>query len=198
MKIDWSYPEPRRGLPGAWDRFIGPGATAAEVWTPLIVGFISALALICYALKFGDDRGIEWGVIQYIVAGFLAFDIVGGVLTNATTAAKRWYHREGQGIKEHMGFQLFHGVHIFIVAWLFRSGDWAFFGVVYGYLAVAGLVILLTPLYLRRMTALLFLLGAFIMNSYIFNPAPGFEWFLPTFFTKLLVSHLVVEAPFGR
>lgn len=84
------------------------------------------------------------------------------------------------------------------MAWLFRSGDWAFFGIVYGYLTVSALIILLTPLYLRRMTALLFLLGAFIMNSYIFKPALGLEWFLPTFLTKVLVSNLVKEAPFSR
>ncbi|MFZ0613588.1 MAG: hypothetical protein WAM73_15220 [Desulfobacterales bacterium] len=54
----------------------------------------------------------------------LAFDIVGGVTTNATSSAKRWYHRSGQTALNHMGFIALHLLHIFLVAWLFRKLDY--------------------------------------------------------------------------
>jgi hypothetical protein len=40
-------------------------------------------------------------------------------------------------------------------------------------------------------------LGGLLIVMLLFAPSPGLEWFIPVFYLKLLVSHLVLEAPFG-
>lgn len=188
----WQPPTPRPGLLGAWDRFIGPGATDAELWLMLITSFGAAAAQVAFAL--GSDVG--WSAAQVIVAAVLALDLVGGGVTNATATAKRWYHRRGQGFRAHFGFIVIHAVQPLLVVLFFRTGDWSFFGVVYGYLLLAALVILACPLYLQRPVALTLLLGAFVINAYVLTPTPGLEWLLPVFYTKLLIAHLLKETPF--
>jgi hypothetical protein len=126
----------------------------------------------------------------------LGFDLVGGVLTNATAAAKRWYHRPGQGWQQHMGFVGVHLVHIGLVALLLRGGDGLFFAGVASYLLLAAGLILASPLYLQRPVALGLYGLALLGDRYLFAPTPGLEWFLPVFFLKLLVSHLLNETAY--
>jgi hypothetical protein len=192
MNIDWTPPEPRRGLLGEWDKFVGPGQTRAEFWLILIPSVVATLALAGYARL----QGLNWNLVQTIVAMLLAFDLMGGVITNATSTAKRWYHRDGQGTVQHIGFIAVHAVHIFLVAWLFRGMDWLYFGVFYSCLLAASLIILSVPLYLQRPVAFLLYGGVVLISFYRFSPTPGFEWFVPVFFMKLLLSHLLKEAPY--
>lgn len=188
----WIPPEPRRGLAGEWDKFVGPGQTWAEFWLILIPSVLAGLAAPLYAIR----SGLAWTTLQLIVAGLIAFDLVGGVVTNATTTAKRWYHRPGQGWLQHLEFVAVHALHIFLIAWLFRGGDWTYFGVYYAYLLVASLVITRISHFLQRPVALLLFVGVLLLNIYGIVPTPGLEWFVPVFFMKLLVSHLIKETPF--
>ena len=192
MQINWIPPEPRRGLLGEWDKFVGPGQTTAELWLILVSSLLAGLAAPLYALHIG----LSWTAVQLVVAGLMALDLIGGVVTNATATAKRWYHRPGQGWPQHMGFVAVHAVHIALVAWLFRGGDWLYFGAYYTYLLAASLVITRVRLYLQRPVALLLLIGVLVLNIYGLPPTAGLEWFAPIFFLKLLVSHLVKESPY--
>jgi hypothetical protein len=192
MQINWSPPEPRRGLAGEWDKFVGPGQTRAELWLILIPALLAGLAAPLYA----HWVGLGWTHIQLVIAGLLALDLAGGVVTNATASAKRWYHRPGQGWRQHMAFIAVHALHLTLVAWLFRAGDWLYFVIYYAYLLVASLVILKVRLYLQRPLALLSFAGVLLIHTYSLPPTPGMEWFVPVFFLKLLVSHLVKEAPY--
>lgn len=194
MKIDWTPPEPRPGLAGAWDKFIGPGATDAELWLQLVgtVGLTAVLALT----NFTQRSDLHWSAWQWLVFLLFAFDLSGGIITNATSAAKRWYHRAGQRFIDHFGFVAVHSLHLAAVTWLFRDGDWPYFVVYYGYLLVATAVLLRTPLYLQRPLALLLYSGTLLLNGSFLLPTVGLSWFIPFFFLKLLVAHLVPEAPF--
>jgi len=116
----------------------------------------------------------------------IAFDLVGGVATNATATTKRWCHRPGQGWLQHLGFVSVHFIHLLLVAGLFRGMDWAFFAVFYVYLMVASLIISRVRLYLQRPVALLFFVGALLLNFYVLPSVSGLEWFVPVFFLKLL------------
>jgi hypothetical protein len=182
-----NYPPPRRGILGALDRFIGPGATPAEIWLQFAPALLAGMAAPAYALL----RHLGWSGGQLVVAGLLAFDLTGGIVTNATASAKRWYHRQGQGFGRHFAFIASHVIHIFVVAWLFRSLDWAFFTIASAYLVAAAAVILRTPRYLRRPAAFLLYGVALLLSIYILRPTPGLEWFLPFFYLKLLVSHIL-------
>ena len=192
MVSNWNYPQPRTGIAGQWDKFIGPGATRSEQILSLVPSILAAVAISYYAYR----NQLGWNLVLYIVAALLAFDIVGGVITNATSSAKRWYHREGQGFVQHFGFVAVHAFQIFLVAWLFRGFDMTFFGVIYLYLLFSALMTLTVPLYIQRSVALLFVCGAIILSTYVLSPTAGFEWFIPFLFIKLLVSHLTKEEPY--
>jgi len=186
--INWHYPEPRKAL----DRFVGPGATRAEILLQFVPTLIITLALIAAAII--NEWG--WTPVQVIVAGVLMLDMIGGVITNATSAGKRWYHRAGQGFRQHMLFVLIHIAQPTLVVLFFDPGNWAFVAGSYGYLVLASLLILLTPLYLQRPLAGLLLVMGFFLSFYVLPIPQYFEWFLPVFYTKLLSSHLLREEPY--
>jgi hypothetical protein len=71
-----------------------------------------------------------------------------------------------------------------------------YFGSVYFYLLISALSVLIVPLRIQRSVALLFVCGAIVLSVYALSPTPGFEWFIPFLFIKLLVSHLTKEEPY--
>jgi hypothetical protein len=171
---------------------MGPGATRAELALELAFAVLGAGAMLIYALTAFP----QWSIIQTAVAVLLAFDIAGGVVTNATSSAKRWYHRPGQGARQQLQFVALHVIHLVVVAWLFRSGDWWYAIAFSIYLLAAAVAIVRTPLYVQRALALGLTGIAFVMGSIVFTPTPGLEWFIPLLFLKLLVSHLLREEPY--
>ncbi|MBD2259434.1 hypothetical protein [Pseudanabaena sp. FACHB-2040] len=189
MGSDWRDISPRNGLGGLLDRFIGPGATKAELLLQFVPPLIAMIVAPAYALTLP----IQWTPVQIGLIALLALDLVGGVLTNATSAAKRWYHRPGQGWQQHLAFVSLHVIHVWLVAVLFRGGDWVFGLSTSGYLLGAAILILRSPLYLQRPVALGLYGLALLGDRYLFTPTPGLEWFLPFFFLKLLVSHLLQD-----
>ncbi|NES80973.1 MAG: hypothetical protein F6K10_05960 [Moorea sp. SIO2B7] len=191
-KSDWSYPEPRTGLFGQWDKFVGPGATLTEQMISLVPAVFAALCITYYSYV----SNLGWSLMQHIVAAIIAFDIVGGITTNATSSAKRWYHRSGQTAINHLGFVSIHILQIFLVSWLFRNLDIPYIIGVYLYLLFAASGILYVPLRIQRSVALLLVCGAILISEYVYSPTPGFEWFIPLLFIKLLVSHLTMEEPY--
>jgi hypothetical protein len=193
-RSDWDYPPPRHGLAGSWDRFIGPGATPAEQ----LLSLVPALAFGCFVGAYAWREHLNWTPLQYAVAMILAFDIVGGISTNATSTAKRWYHRPGRGFAPHFGFAALHVIYIFLVAWLF-SFDWGKFFLTHSaFLILSALLVLTVSPYLRRSVSLLLLSGGILLSLYVASPPAGMEWFPPFLYTKLLVSHLVREEPYSR
>lgn len=193
VTIDWTQRPVRDGLNGALDRFIGPGATRAEIALSLGAALAAALLLLLVIAA----QGLEWTPVQTLLGVLLAFDLAGGIATNATQSAKRWYHRSGQGARQHLSFTALHGVHLLLVMFAFYAGDWGYFGLSYGYLLGAALLIVGLPLALRRPVALLAALGGVLLSLYGLPAVAGLEWFLPAFYLKLLVAHLLREEPYA-
>ena len=191
--IDWVPPQPRPGMAGWLDRFVGPGATAGELSCQIGAAFAAAVAVPAYAFV----AGLNWSSWQLAVSGLLAMDLVGGVVTNATAAAQRWYHRRGQGARQHLAFAAAHIIQLLLVGWFFRGGDWVFVGVFYAHLMLAVTVVCLSPLYLQRPIAMMFVVGAVLLDQFVFPSVPAMAWFVPVFFVKLLISHLLKEAPYS-
>ena len=192
MSSSKNYLLPRPGLPGLLDRITGTEATNAELLIQFVPPTIFAIAAPIYA----QTLAVDWTYLQLGLISLLGFDLVGGVLTNATSSAKRWFHREGQTWQHHLVFVSIHILHIFLVALLFRNGDWSFLAIASSYLVGASILILRTPLYLQRPVAFGLYGLALLGNSYLFVPTVGLEWFLPLFFLKILISHLLKEAPY--
>ncbi|WP_406609776.1 hypothetical protein [Agarivorans sp. JK6] len=192
MNIDWQLPELRAGVKGKVDSFIGPGATDAEKALQLYVPFVSSAALLLWAW-YGD---LGWSVFQFVVAGMLAVDIVGGIITNATSSAKRWFHRDGQGFKQHMSFIALHFVQLSLFSWAFLQLDVWWVLLTGTYMLVACAWVLKTPLYLQRPVALILYSFALVLTLTVFDAPPGLAWFLPLFYLKLLISHILREEPY--
>lgn len=192
MAIRWNFPSPRPGFLGALDKFIGPGATRAEMVLQLAIPVVGAVGALLYASRLPTD----WTLAQYVLCFLLAFDIAGGVVTNATSSAKRWYHRSGQGFKQHFGFVAIHLVHIVVVSWLYLGLDITWFLIAGGYLLLATAGILLVPQYLQRPTAFIVYAGGLLISLYLLQHPKGLEWFLPLFYLKLFVCHLPKEEPY--
>ena len=190
--IDWNHPEPRTGFAGVLDRFIGPGATQAE----LTLQFVLPIAAAIVIAGIAATRAADWTVLQYVVAGFMAFDLIGGIFTNATSSAKRWYHRAGQTPKDHVGFIAIHLLHLTIVSWVFLGWDSKWVALTGSFLVGATIAVLCVPLYLQRPISLTGFAGALLLSQYGVTSPMGLEWFLPLFYLKLLVSHLPKEEPY--
>lgn len=192
MKIEWSTPPLRRGFNANIDKLIGPGATAAEKYLQSIVPLLAAgVLLACVYLGQWD-----WQVWQVIIAVILTVDIVGGIITNATSTAKLWFHRTGQGLWQHMQFISIHFAQLALFSWAFLQFDIQWILVAGGYMLLASMAILLTNLYLQRPVALIFYASSIVLSSYYLTVPAGLEWFLPLFYLKLLISHLLREEPY--
>lgn len=191
-KIDWTFPAPRAGWLGALDRFIGPGATRAE----LVLQFVLPVVAVAAALISAAARSVEWTTVQRVLAAVLAADMMGGVFTNATSSAKRWYHRAEQGDRHHLAFVGLHLIHLALVSWVFLDWQWLWLVLAGSYLFGAAVVVLVTPLYLERPVALSLFAGGLLLSQFVLVSPAGIEWFLPLFYLKLLVSHLPMEEPY--
>jgi len=192
MKIDWNVPQARTGFWGGIDKLIGPGATKQEKGLQLYVPFVAGIVLVAYAY-FAQ---LGWTGVQYLIAGLLTVDIVGGIITNATSSAKRWFHREGQGFKQHMSFIMTHFVQLSLYSWAFLNFDMVWIAAIGGYMVLACGLVMKTPLYLQRPVALSLYSLSLLIAIYWAQARQGLEWFLPLFYLKLLVSHILREEPY--
>lgn len=186
-------PAPRTGWRGEFDKFIGPGATSAELI--LQFGTASIIGLFCFLIYLHHNPDSPWKLNAVVL--LLGIDLVGGVVTNSTSAAKRWYHRAGQGFRQHMTFIAIHALQIFLVACLFTDNSLLYFGVVYSLLLLSSVLVLTVPLYLQRPVAMSIVAGfiPFSMSNLV-PKTLGLDWFIPLLFLKLLVAHLTFETAF--
>ncbi len=189
MDTEQLLPHPRKGFPGTLDRFVGPGATPAELSLQFLLPLLAAVAAVAHAAYAVGT----WSALQYMLCALLALDIIGGIITNSTSSGKRWYHRAGQGFLQHFGFVMLHLGHLTVVSWLFLTLDLLWLLVAGMYLVIASLTIILSPIYLQRPVALLMYAGGVLLALYVLTSPPGLEWFLPLFYLKLLVAHLPRE-----
>lgn len=189
---NWNFPEPRTGLAGRWDRFVGPGATIIEQIMPVAVAMVAAgLALTAAAFQ---EPG--WAAWQWALAAFLAFDLFGGVATLATSSAKRWYHRTGVTKSSHLAFVSAHGLQIGLVAFCFRDLDVNWFATFSLAIVLASAVVMSTPLRFQRSVAYVLACVGVLLGLSVFTPTLGLEWFVPVLFIKLVIAHTTYEEPY--
>lgn len=190
--IEWTFPPPRRGFNGIVDKFVGPGATKGEL---LLQTVFPALATIA-ALLYARYSGLNWSWIQFLICGVLAVDISGGVVTNATSAAKRWYHRDSQGFWNHLGFTSLHLIHLVVVSWVYLGWDFLWILISGGCLLVSAMIILSVEIHIQRPVAMIAFSVSLVLSICYLESPQGIEWFLPLFYLKLLVCHLLKEEPY--
>lgn len=194
LSVDWVIPSTRPGWPGRLERFMGPGKTRAESTVEVLGGLLCVAALIATAAT--DETVASWSVLQLGLGAVLALDLVGGVLTNATNSAKRWYHRPGSGrARARLLFVATHVVHLAVIAFVLLPDGERWWWTHVGLLAVSTAVIEVVPVEVKRPTAMAALVFAVVVGQAV-APVSGVVGLVPTlFYLKLLVGHMVPEAP---
>ena len=193
MTMDTEIPARGGMRRAALDRLLGPDATRAEAALALGTGAACAVAVPALA----HARGLEWSMVQLVVGGVLAFDLFGGVAVNASRAGRRFYHAPGRTAVDHMGFVAAHVLHLVVLAWLFRGGDWTYAAGFSTLLLASAALVLAVPAEVRTPVALLACAASVLASVTATAPAPGLEWFIPVLSLKLLVAYLLgtVDGP---
>ncbi|MFS0723072.1 hypothetical protein [Paenibacillus sp. 1P07SE] len=193
-RIDWSYE-------GKTDFSAGTGAYDSERWLSLLSALIIP-AFVAVMIGRGD---VSWSIAQIIVALVLAADISGGLVSNALNSCKRFYHtppkphegKTGRVLKHPVWFSILH-LHPVVVGLWHGGGDWIYGLSWYIIYLLSVALVLMTPLYLQRPVAMLLIMVAFLINGYVVDAVPGFEWLMPLLFIKIVYGHLVREEPYRR
>ncbi|MFZ3475071.1 hypothetical protein ACODT3_00620 [Streptomyces sp. 4.24] len=197
LRISWEIPATPPGLAGRLERFMGPGKSRSE-------SVVETLGLLCCALLLAVGlwtSGVarDWSAAQLVVVALVGLDLIGGVLTNATNAAKRWYHRADAGARRaRLLFVSAHVIHLAAMGLVVLSGDVAWTLTNAALLLGGAVVVEFAPVHLRRPVAMALLMAAVLVNLFWLPVPAALAWFAPLFFLKLLVCHLVPEAPLER
>lgn len=193
-KVEWNYT-------GKTDYSFGTGAESTEKWLGTLASFIVPIYLI-YQLMSGT---MEWGILQTIVAFLIAFDVSGGLVSNALNSCKRFYHaplKKEDGrlaflLKNHLFFSLIH-IHPIIVGLVYGNSNWLYGLTWYGIFMLSVFLVQFTPLYLKRPVAMMLIMIAILLNFGLIEAIVGFEWLIPLLFLKIIYGHLVQEEPYRR
>lgn len=197
LTTDWDIPATPDGFTGGLERFMGPGKSRAESVVELVGGTVCA-ALLAAGLWSTDLRP-DWSTTQLVVVALIGLDLIGGILTNATNAAKRWYHRQAPGTRRaRLTFVGAHLLHLGVMGLVMLEGDWTW-TLANGALLLAGTAAVeFAPLPVKRPVAMASWTAAVLANLFWLDVPAALLWFAPLFFLKLLVCHLVPEAPLKR
>jgi hypothetical protein len=194
LSTDWAIPATPPGWAGRLERFMGPGKSRAESTVEILGGLLGVGALVAAAAT--DDAVKSWSAVQLGLAALLALDLVGGVLTNATNSAKRWYHRPGRGrVRARLLFVAAHVMHLAVVAFVLLPDGARWWWTHLALLAISTALIESVPVEVKRPTAMAALVFALAVGQTV-APTEGVLSLVPAlFYLKLLVGHLVPEAP---
>jgi hypothetical protein len=197
LTVDWEIPPTPGGLSGRLERFMGPGKSRAEAAVELAGGVLLAILLTAGVVGSGAHR--DWSGAQTAVVALAGLDLIGGILTNATNAAKRWYHRQAPGVRRaRLVFVSAHLAHLATMGLVVLDGDWGWILANSALLLTAAVTIEFTPVHLTRPVAMAAYTAAVLVNLFWLTVPAVLAWFAPLFFLKLLVCHLTPEAPLTR
>jgi hypothetical protein len=151
----------------------------------ILMAVSAAMAAVILAVLMLQGAGHEFGWWQWLIIGIVAFDIGGGVVANATSAAARQYHRPDRPW-EPLVFAAAH-VHPFAMALLLPGYTWVAGATLYTSVILAVGATLLTPRDLRRPAALFFSAVTIALCGLV--TGAGWEWLAPLLILKLVAAH---------
>ncbi|MFF3557634.1 hypothetical protein ACWD4V_17605 [Streptomyces tsukubensis] len=197
LTVDWEIPSTPDGPGGLLERFMGPGKSRSESAVELAGGALCA-GLLAAGLWSPAASGIResWSTLQLVVVAVAGLDLVGGILTNATNAAKRWYHRQAATARRtRLVFVGAHLLHLAVVGAVVLEGDAVWASGNAALLLGGAVAVEFAPVQLKRPVAMGLWTAAVLVNLFWLTVPAALVWFAPLFFLKLLVCHLVPEAP---
>ncbi|MFD1859484.1 hypothetical protein EHW97_07725 [Aeromicrobium camelliae] len=191
--IDWATPAERR------DAVYGAGATPAERGLAAGTGIVGTALVLGWAFW---GLGVEWQWWQWLLAGVIGFDVLGGVVANSLNSAKRSHFGpppSDPSLGERLVRRpvLFAAVHVqpWIVALAYAPALW-WWGALWHVGVLAAVVIVVTvPLYLRRPTAAALVVLA-VLGGTMLEAPDGWSWLPVALAVKLVLAHAVREEPY--
>lgn len=171
------------------DFLVAPNASGGE----RLATYGGALAGTVLALTLALAADGDLGVWPLVVVGVVAFDAFGGAVANATTSAKRWWHRPGTTARGHFAFVATH-VQPFVLAWAVPGFGWTTAAAVYGLVVAGAVAVLVAPAAVRRPVAFAAATLALTVLTTVPDIPRELLWFAPVLLIKLLLSHLLPES----
>lgn len=89
-------------------------------------------------------------------------------------------------------------IHPLVVGLLFNDMNWTYAFTWYAAFLISVFIVYKTPLYLKRAVGKLLTMIAIVASIYLFTPVPGFEWFIPVLFMKIITGHMIPEEPYDN
>jgi hypothetical protein len=171
---------PPRKATSAWGRLVGPSASAVENSGTVVFGVLGGALGAHRSRQVGDRR------LDRVIATSFGMDLIGGVWTNMTPSCKRWYHRPGQGLRQHLGFAAVH-VHPHVLARRHRLGWW--YGAVHHVYVVMATLLVHSVQPRRKVIVASLASSVGIALDRSLGSVPGHEWVMPAYYLKLLLGH---------
>ncbi len=185
---------------GKTDVINGTGAYFEE----RVLGYSGAAIVTVLMLYLQFTGYTDWTWWQLLIASYISFDLGGGFMSNSLNSVIRFYetpYKEGEGksAKYLKNDWIYNGMHFHpLIVGLVFNNDWVYaIGwqvIFFGSLAVVAI----TPQYLKRPISRLLTLLAIIISLYFLQSVPGFEWFIPLIFIKMVMGHMVREEPYDK
>ncbi|WP_242344582.1 hypothetical protein [Anaeromyxobacter terrae] len=176
-------PAPSSPLVTIFRRLSGPDATTAEatVWLAGTLGITAVAAVVAVS------RSPGWSALQWVLAMGIAFDFSGGVVSNATSAAKRSVHRPGRTRSR----ALFYAAHVHpLVLPLAFSVPWTAAAALYAGMLAAAALVELAPRAVAQPVAFAAVAAGLFLACGAGWPI-GLEWFAPVYLLKLVGAYAV-------
>lgn len=174
-------PGPRPGLPGLLDRYLGPDATALDrlrVAAAALGGLLLGLTTVPAPLA------------ERILLGLMTAELCGGLMAALNHAGKAWIHRPKSRPQRLLLFVLLQTIPLAIFIWLFREQDLTLLASAIALLFLGSAVVLSAPKAWQRPLGFLALLGVLFTLQQVYGPVAAGAWFLPLFYTRILLAHL--------
>lgn len=173
---------------GLLAKLTGPTATRTEI----LLQFIAPVAIVAFLVYSQAAFLFGQGLLYTIILCLLAFDVLGGVVTNETLAARKWFNRDDVSKLKKWLFCLMHLVHI-CVLFLYLNEPALPGLLTYGSLYLASFtLVILTPNYISRAVAASLYCG-FIVLFFEFDyfGLENFKYLLLIFHYKIVVAYSV-------
>lgn len=176
-------PAPSSPLVSIFRRLSGPDANTQEaaVWLAGTIGITAVAVAVAVA------RSPGWSALQWVLAMGFAFDFSGGVVANATSAARRSSHRAGRTRSR----ALFYAAHVHpLVLPLAFSASWTAAAALYAGMLAAAALVELAPRAVAQPVAFATVAAGLFLACGAGWPI-GLEWFAPVYLLKLVGAYAV-------
>lgn len=178
--------EPRPGLPGLLDRYLGPDATASD---GLRVAMAGLGGLLLGLLT------VPAPLAERLLLALLTTELCAGLVAALNHAGKAWIHRPQRRLPRLLLFIALQTIPLALFIWLFRDQDLSLLATAIALLGAGSAAVMLTPAEWQRAVGFLVLLAVLFTLQHFHTPPPAGAWFLPLLYARTFLALLPAQRP---